>query len=115
MIFAVSRSKAQRRITPGDGRLVTARARFTIHQSSVQRSGGNPFEPARGSEAAECQRRRGPCGFLTLFPKTEKSSRNLNDSGSFLWQRVKDSNPHIQSQSLLCYLYTNPLYLFISK
>ena len=32
--------------------------------------------------------------------------------GSFLWQRVKDSNPHIQSQSLLCYLYTNPLSLF---
>ena len=30
------------------------------------------------------------------------------------WQRVKDSNPHIQSQSLLCYLYTNPLYLFTS-
>ena len=31
---------------------------------------------------------------------------------SSIWQRVKDSNPHIQSQSLLCYLYTNPLYLF---
>ena len=30
-----------------------------------------------------------------------------------LWQRVKDSNPHIQSQSLLCYLYTNPLYSFV--
>lgn len=29
-----------------------------------------------------------------------------------IWQRVKDSNPHIQSQSLLCYLYTNPLCLF---
>ena len=29
----------------------------------------------------------------------------------FIWQRVKDSNPHIQSQSLLCYPYTNPLYL----
>ena len=28
-----------------------------------------------------------------------------------VWQREKDSNPHIQSQSLLCYLYTNPLYL----
>ena len=27
----------------------------------------------------------------------------------FIWQRLKDSNPHIQSQSLLCYLYTNPL------
>ena len=32
---------------------------------------------------------------------------------SFFWQRVKDSNPHIQSQSLLCYLYTNPLYSFV--
>ncbi len=31
-----------------------------------------------------------------------------------MWQRVKDSNPHIQSQSLLCYLYTNPLYLSAS-
>ena len=26
---------------------------------------------------------------------------------------MKDSNPHIQSQSLLCYLYTNPLYSLI--
>ena len=33
---------------------------------------------------------------------------------AFFWQRVKDSNPHIQSQSLLCYLYTNPLYLSAS-
>ena len=33
-------------------------------------------------------------------------------SGLF-WQRVKDSNPHIQSQSLLCYLYTNPLYSLV--
>ena len=31
----------------------------------------------------------------------------------FLWQRVKDSNPHIQSQSLLCYLYTNPLCVYL--
>ena len=31
--------------------------------------------------------------------------------GNLQWQRVKDSNPHIQSQSLLCYPYTNPLYL----
>ena len=27
----------------------------------------------------------------------------------FLWQRNRDSNPNIQSQSLLCYLYTIPL------
>ena len=29
---------------------------------------------------------------------------------SGLWQREKDSNPHIQSQSLLCYPYTIPLF-----
>ena len=28
----------------------------------------------------------------------------------FLWQRNRDSNPNIQSQSLLCYLYTIPLF-----
>ena len=43
--------------------------------------------------------------------KVRKKSWNLVASG-LLWQRVKDSNPHIQSQSLLCYLYTNPLYSF---
>ena len=43
--------------------------------------------------------------------KVKKKSWNLVVSGLF-WQRVKDSNPHIQSQSLLCYLYTNPLYSF---
>ncbi len=26
------------------------------------------------------------------------------------WQREKDSNPHIRSQSPLCYHYTIPLY-----
>ena len=36
-------------------------------------------------------------------PKTEQWQEFLS------WQRVKDSNPHIQSQSLLCYPYTNPL------
>ena len=29
-------------------------------------------------------------------------------AGAF-WQREKDSNPHIRSQSPLCYLYTIPL------
>ena len=45
------------------------------------------------------------------FRKVKKKSWSLVASG-LLWQRVKDSNPHIQSQSLLCYLYTNPLYSF---
>ena len=30
-------------------------------------------------------------------------------TGVQLWQREKDSNPHIRSQSPLCYLYTIPL------
>ena len=43
--------------------------------------------------------------------KTQKKVLKPLGFQDFLWQRVKDSNPHIQSQSLLCYLYTNPLYL----
>ena len=32
-----------------------------------------------------------------------------HDLRCFSWQREKDSNPHIRSQSPLCYLYTIPL------
>ena len=39
--------------------------------------------------------------------------KSLESEDSRLWQRVKDSNPHIQSQSLLCYHYTNPLFVFL--
>ena len=56
--------------------------------------------------------REHPGTFCVQFrPNTKKSSEILTISELFLWQRVKDSNPHIQSQSLLCYLYTNPLCL----
>ena len=43
---------------------------------------------------------------MTVFIK-EKSLRFSPKA----WQRMKDSNPHKQSQSLVCYRYTNPLYL----
>ena len=33
----------------------------------------------------------------------------FNKYRAFTWQREKDSNPHIRSQSPLCYLYTIPL------
>ena len=33
----------------------------------------------------------------------------------FLWQGNRDSNPKIQSQSLLCYRYTIPLFSFLRK
>ena len=38
-----------------------------------------------------------------------KKDQKLNISSLFLWQREKDSNPHIRSQSPLCYHYTIPL------
>ena len=43
----------------------------------------------------------------------EGKRKSLESEDSRLWQRVKDSNPHIQSQSLLCYHYTNPLFVFL--
>ena len=42
----------------------------------------------------------------------KRKSHQLKADG--FWQRVKDSNPHIQSQSLLCYHYTNPLFFCLS-
>lgn len=48
---------------------------------------------------------------VSVRVKTQKKVLKPLRFQDFLWQRVKDSNPHIQSQSLLCYLYTNPLYL----
>ena len=38
----------------------------------------------------------------------EKTGKPLI-KGFPVWQRMKDSNPHKQSQSLVCYHYTNPL------
>ena len=32
---------------------------------------------------------------------------------AFLWQRYKDSNLNIRSQSPLCYRYTIPLYIYV--
>ena len=40
-----------------------------------------------------------------------KKPLELCSSKGFGWQRMKDSNPHKQSQSLVCYHYTNPLYM----
>ena len=46
--------------------------------------------------------------------REQKKAPELQQFRGFsLWQRVKDSNPHIQSQSLLCYPYTNPLSSFL--
>ena len=41
-------------------------------------------------------------------PSTPGKEKAPTEVGA-LWQREKDSNPHKQSQSLLCYLYTIPL------
>ena len=44
---------------------------------------------------------------ISLPPKNKTDHRMMV---CFVWQRNRDSNPNIQSQSLLCYLYTIPLY-----
>ena len=44
-----------------------------------------------------------------LCPAKKKNHSKSNDLKWFSWQREKDSNPHIRSQSPLCYLYTIPL------
>ena len=41
--------------------------------------------------------------------RNKKNHSKSNDLKWFTWQREKDSNPHIRSQSPLCYLYTIPL------
>ena len=45
------------------------------------------------------------CSFIQ-YTKIGASGRPLAPT----WQREKDSNPHIQRQSLLCYPYTIPLF-----
>ena len=40
---------------------------------------------------------------------TRKNRYHLDTGFSSVWQREKDSNPHIRSQSPLCYHYTIPL------
>ena len=60
--------------------------------------------------------------FLRLRSGTECEQTSCDAKGKknrppfwwsvFLWQRNQDSNPDIQSQSLLCYLYTIPLFNF---
>ena len=52
------------------------------------------------------------CGSGHFALKSSKSKGKSLKSIGFeaqKWQREKDSNPHIRSQSPLCYLYTIPL------
>ena len=52
------------------------------------------------------------CGsghFALKSSRSEQKSLKSIGFEAFKWQREKDSNPHIRSQSPLCYLYTIPL------
>ena len=49
-------------------------------------------------------------GLATTQGLQEKETPLKSQDLRGVWQREKDSNPHIQSQSLLCYPYTIPLY-----
>ena len=48
-------------------------------------------------------------GFFQLKIKVPEILKNQGFRDFYLWQRVKDSNPHKRSQSPVCYHYTNPL------
>ena len=52
-----------------------------------------------------CKEARAKRGALWSYKKSEQAFYRLLRC----WQREKDSNPHIRSQSPLCYLYTIPL------
>ena len=45
--------------------------------------------------------------------QTEKKKSETLRFQTSQWQREKDSNPHIRSQSPLCYHYTIPLYCIV--
>ena len=61
------------------------------------------------THCGEVQSQLFPCG---IRDNRKKKDQKLNISSLFLWQRVKDSNPHKRSQSPVCYHYTNPLSSF---
>ena len=48
------------------------------------------------------------------FYQKNKKEKTLGKTEG-LWQREKDSNPHIRSQSPLCYHYTIPLCSLTNK
>ena len=50
------------------------------------------------------------CQVLFAAEGRGKKKRASTEVETLSWQREKDSNPHIRSQSPLCYLYTIPLY-----
>ena len=55
--------------------------------------------------------------FRTVLHPYSAAKKISHPFGWLFWQRNRDSNPNKQSQSLLCYLYTIPLYLlfYLSK
>ena len=48
-------------------------------------------------------------------PLSNQNKRALLRSALLFWQPNRDSNPNIQSQSLLCYRYTIRLYLLLAE
>ena len=52
------------------------------------------------------------CAVMRILYYVIKKEKTPLRVSSLFWQRNRDSNPNIQSQSLLCYRYTIPLSLF---
>ena len=95
----------------GDGEFlqrnsVTAPGPLSVCKS-VCKNAGKPRSRAHQKAANK------PISFMSKMRKPLETTRNPAVSTTagfpFIWQREKDSNPHIRSQSPLCYLYTIPL------
>ena len=93
---------------------------FSRHgeKARTSRGGAQPYDSRRQAEGPEAEgnqvvTRNAPSGGAVCPPALRQPSEIKNSfvqwTKEFSWQREKDSNPHIRSQSPLCYPYTIPL------
>ena len=61
-----------------------------------------------------CGMRTSPSAEVRAYSAAKKRKTDHRVMVCFSWQRNRDSNPNIQSQSLLCYRYTIPLCWLLS-
>ena len=109
---------------PNEGRIPyqkrICQAKFSPHGEKARtgRGGAQPYAPRRQAEGPEAEgnqvvTRNAPSGGAVRPPALRQPSEIKNSfvqwTKEFSWQREKDSNPHIRSQSPLCYPYTIPL------
>ena len=89
---------------------VSARCRLAVPEISCSLPLAK-FRPLHVSHPAFFRRRRRQ----GVKPLSNQNKKALRRSAFLFWQPNRDSNPNIQSQSLLCYRYTIRLYLLLAE